>query len=120
MEKTTYIRRSLDIKELPLPKCHGGIGELLWTEVLGRETVTGKKLNFFHDNILKPGVSIGIHEHTHDEEYYYVIYGNGIMTLDDKEYEVGPGDITAVYPGGCHGLRNHEDQDLRIVVFSIS
>jgi len=120
MSKKTYLRRSSDMKQLPLPRCHNGVGNLLWTEVLNFTTEKERKLNFFHNNILKPGVSIGIHNHEHDEEYYYIMSGRGIMTLDGKEFEIGPGDITAVYPGGSHGLRNHTDSDLRIIVVSVS
>ncbi len=116
----TFLRRSSDTQRLPLSKCHDGVGDLQWTEVLNYSADREKRLNFFHDDILKPGVSIGIHRHEDDEEYYYIISGKGIMTLDGEEFEVGPGDITAVYPGGCHCLRNHTDRDLRIIVVSMS
>lgn len=120
MSKTTYLRRSSDVQQLPFPKCHNGVGDLQWTEVLKYSADENRKLNFFHDDVLKPGVSIGVHYHENEEEYYYIISGRGIMILDGEEYEVGPGDITAVYPGGSHGLRNHTNQDLRIIVVSVS
>ncbi len=44
----------------------------------------------------------------------------GIIILDGDEFEVGPGDITAVYPGGSHGLKNHTDGNLRVIVVSVS
>ena len=40
------------------------------------------------------------------------------MTLDGERFEVEAGDITAVYPGGTHGLENNSDEDLRILVVS--
>ncbi|MFQ5713724.1 MAG: cupin domain-containing protein [Candidatus Scalinduaceae bacterium] len=120
MSKKTYLRRSSDMKQLPLSQCHKGVGDLQWTEVINFTTDRERKLNFFHDDILKPGVSIGIHRHEHDEEYYYIISGKGIITLDGNEFEVGPGDITAVYPGGSHGLRNHTDGNLRVIVVSVT
>jgi len=120
MSKTSFLRRASDMQELPLARSHNGEGDLQWTEVLNFSADTARSLNFFHDDILKPGVSVGIHGHDHDEEYYYIISGRGIMTLDGEEFEVGPGDIAAVYPGGSHGLRNHTDRDLRILVVSVS
>jgi len=108
------------MQQAPLGRCHGGEGELQWTEVLNFSSDTARRLNFFHDDVLKPGVSVGIHHHENDEEYYYIISGKGIMTLYGEEFEVGPGDIAAVYPGGSHGLRNHMDRDLRILVVSVS
>ncbi len=120
MSKTSFLRRASDMQELPLARCHNGEGDLRWTEVLELSANAARRLNFFHDDILKPGVSVGIHDHHHDEEYYYIISGMGIMTLDGKEFEVGPGDTAAVYSGGSHGLRNHSDCDLRILVVSVS
>ena len=76
-------------------------------------------LGFTHDDILPPGVSIGIHRHEKDEEYYDNISGCGVMTLDDKQFEVKAGDITAIFPGGSHGLVNNGTEDLRIMVIGI-
>ncbi len=120
MPNTTAIFKAKDSRKEPLPECHGGIGSVDWTEVVDKRDNQEICLNFVHDDILKPGVSVGIHEHTGDEEYYYIIDGSGIMTLDGEEYEVGPGDLTAVYPGGTHGLKNHTEGDLRILVISVA
>jgi len=120
MAETTFLQRSYDMQQGPLPKCHNGVGDVQWTEVLSFAGDKNRKLNFFHDDILAPGVAVGSHRHEHDEEYYYIIDGRGIMTLDGNEFEVGPGDIAAVYPGGSHGLRNHTNRDLRIIVVNVS
>jgi mannose-6-phosphate isomerase-like protein (cupin superfamily) len=61
-----------------------------------------------------------VHPHRDDEEYYYVVSGRGVMTLDGVEHEVAAGDISAVYPGGSHGLENRSDTDLRVVVISVA
>jgi uncharacterized cupin superfamily protein len=102
----------------PLEQCHGGVGALDWIEVLDGVDLKEKGLNFVHDDILPPGVSIGVHKHTGDEEYYYIVSGKGIMTLDQDRIEVTGGDMTAVYPGGLHGLENTGSEDLRIIVIS--
>lgn len=120
MSKTTFIKHKSEMQREPLPNCHEGTGVLDWTNVLDPKELTGKRLNFIHDDILPPGVSVGVHAHTHDEEYYYIISGEGIMTLDDQEFPVVAGDITAVYPGGRHGLVNSGAEDLRIIVISVS
>ena len=108
------------MKREPLPECHGGKGALDWTEVLAPEQLKGRGLRYVHDDILAPGVSIGVHPHHDDEEYYYIISGRGVMTLDGKEYEVKAGDITGIAPGGTHGLFNNSEDDLRILVVCIS
>ncbi len=118
--KTTMIKRKSLMERAPLPECHGGKGVLDWTNVLTGEDLKGRRLNFFHDDILPPGVSIGVHQHERDEEYYYIVSGRGLMTLDDEKFEVTSGDITAVFPGGKHGLENNTTEDLRIIVVSVS
>ena len=118
MSQTTLLRRCKDMKHASLDKCHGGEGALDWTDVVSGKELEGRALKFFHHNILAPGVTIGVHEHN-SEEYYYIIDGKGTMVLDGEEFEVGAGDITGVFAGGSHGLRNDSDADLRIVVIDV-
>ncbi len=40
------------------------------------------------------------------------------MCLDQDRFEMSGGDITAVYPGGVHGLENPGCEDLRIIGIS--
>jgi len=117
--RTTLLIRSGDMHHGPLDACHGGEGALDFTCVLDRNTAGNPNVNFLHHDILAPGVSIGIHTHEDDTEYYYVVDGCGTMTLDGEEHRVGPGDITAVLPGGSHGLVNDSDSPLRILVLSV-
>lgn len=116
---TTYIKTKDKMKSEDLNHCHNGIGALQWIEVLDTNDPGGNRLNFMHDNIMPPNTTIGIHSHSDDQEYYYILSGSGVMTLDGKEYEVNSGDITAVFPGGEHGLENRSDEDLRLLVFSL-
>lgn len=102
----------------PLPNCHDGIGMLDFTVVFEGKERPGSRLAFLHDDVLAPGVSIGIHPHDH-EEYYYILSGTGTMTLDGERFPIGPGDVTAIYPGGSHGLENTGTEDMRIVVIGL-
>ncbi len=120
MAGTTLIKKRGDMIRKPISKCHDGEGDLDWIGVLGgRDGGPAKRLRFLHDNILKPGVSIGVHRHEDDEEYYYILSGKGVMTLDGERFEVEAGDVTAVFPGGSHGLENNAQEDMRILVFAI-
>jgi uncharacterized cupin superfamily protein len=109
-----------DMPSRPLANCHDGIGEIGWIGVLDGKDLAGKHLRFLHDDVLPPGTSIGVHRHKDDEEYYYILTGSGVMTLDGVRHEVGPGDITGVFPGGEHGLENTGDTDLRVLVISVA
>ena len=116
MKITTLLKRHDAMHRGPLPHCHDGDGALDFTVVLGDDDLAGRHLKFIHDDILAPGVTIGVHTHTDDEEYYYIVEGEGTMTLDGETYAIRAGDIAAVFPGGEHGLANTSDADLRIVV----
>ena len=119
MNTTTFVKKQKEMRRQPLEQCHDGRGALDWTCILNGEELQGRGVNFIHDDVLPPGVSIGPHRHTGDEEYYYIISGRGLMTLNQERIEVAAGDITAVFPGGLHGLENTGDQDLRLIVISI-
>jgi len=119
MPETTLLKRYAEMHRAPLPNCHDGSGVLDFTAVLDGLDLLGRRLAFLHDDILDPGVSIGEHHHDHDEEYYYIISGQGTMQLDGVRHAVGPGDVSAVFPGGRHGLENTGDQPLRILVVGL-
>lgn len=118
MSDTTLVVKRPAMRHGPLPNCHDGVGALDWTEVLAPGQLQGRHLRFVHDDVLAPGVTIGVHAHD-DEEYYYILSGRGTMILDDEEIAVGPGDIAAVYPGGSHGLANDGGEDLRVLVIGL-
>lgn len=117
--QTTFLKKNNGMPCKNLDRCHDGNGAVRWTGVLDGSDPGGKRVHFVHDDILPPGSSIGVHRHTGDQEYYYVISGCGVMTLDGNEHEVSAGDITVVFPGGSHGLANRSDADLRIIVISV-
>ena len=69
----------------------------------------------FRKRALKPGSSIGYHQQKEDE-IYYVLSGRGIMQMNGKEFEVGPGDAILTRPGSSHGLRQVGAEDLVIII----
>lgn len=69
----------------------------------------------FRKRALKPGSGIGYHEQKEDE-IYYVLSGRGLMTIDGKEFEVGPGDAVLTRPGSSHGLKQAGAENLVIMI----
>jgi len=69
----------------------------------------------FRKRALKPGSAIGYHEQKEDE-IYYVLSGRGVMTLDGKAVDVGPGTAILTRPGSSHGLKQVGSDDLVILV----
>jgi mannose-6-phosphate isomerase-like protein (cupin superfamily) len=69
----------------------------------------------FRKRALKPGSGIGYHEQ-HEDEVYYVLSGRGVMTLDDKPTDVGPGTAILTRPGSSHGLKQTGNEDLVVLI----
>jgi mannose-6-phosphate isomerase-like protein (cupin superfamily) len=98
-------------------RAHGGEREIFFARVLQRSR---GPVRFIDLSVLGPGADIGRHTHEADnEELYVVVSGKGWMTLDGREFEVGPGDVLMNPPGGTHALKNIGAEDLRIVVIEV-
>jgi mannose-6-phosphate isomerase-like protein (cupin superfamily) len=69
----------------------------------------------FRKRVLKPGAGIGYHEQ-HEDEVYYVLSGRGVMTLDDKPYDVTPGTAILTRTGSSHGLKQVGADDLVVII----
>lgn len=53
------------------------------------------------------------HSHHREEEWIYILSGQGIAEIDGEEFEVYPGDFMAFpTPSVAHHLRNTSDADL--------
>lgn len=117
--QTTFLKKKSAMPTGDLDRCHDGIGAIHWIGVLDGNDPGASIVRFIHDDVVPPQTSIGVHTHRKDREYYYIVSGSGVMTLDGTEHDVAAGDITVVFPGGSHGLANRSASDLRIVVISV-
>jgi mannose-6-phosphate isomerase-like protein (cupin superfamily) len=68
---------------------------------------------------IPPASSIGVHRHGDDEELYFVIEGRGLMTVEDRRYRVGPGDLILNPRFGTHGLLNDRDRPMKVLVWQV-
>lgn len=94
------------------PGTHNGGGETIGYSFFAK--VPNLHL-VFRKRALKPGSGIGYHKQTEDE-IYYVLSGRGVMTLDGKEVEVGPGTAVLTRTGSSHGLKQVGADDLVILI----
>jgi mannose-6-phosphate isomerase-like protein (cupin superfamily) len=94
------------------PGTHNGGGQTVGYSFFDK--TPGMKF-VFRKRALKPGSGIGYHEQKEDE-VYYVLSGRGVMTLDDKPTEIGPGTAVLTRPGSSHGLKQVGNEDLVILI----
>ena len=94
------------------PGTHNGGGQTVGYSFFAK----APKMPFvFRKRAMKPGSGIGYHEQKEDE-VYYVLSGKGVMTLDDKPVDVGPGTAILTRPGSSHGLKQVGNEDLVLLI----
>ena len=112
-------RLSFDEAVFRTAVAHGGRDTIRFARATG--DVPGSACNFIDLCIVPAGSSIGVHTHgPDDEEIYVVVEGRGRMTVDDRSFDVGPGDVIVNRPGGTHGLVNDGADPLRLIVVDVA
>jgi len=61
------------------------------------------------------GTSTHLHYHRRSEELYYIVAGQGLMTLGAEEFIVTVGDTVCIPPGTAHCISNTGTTSLRIL-----
>lgn len=64
---------------------------------------------------IPPGTATTPHHHKISEEFYYVLEGEGLMTIDEESRKVGPGDAILIPAGARHTLTNTGEAMLTIL-----
>ena len=65
--------------------------------------------------LLHAGKETTGHKHEGQEEVYFFVSGFGEMSVDDKRFNVKPGDIVLIEDGEFHRVYNTSQQDLYFV-----
>lgn len=97
---------------------HGGNGQGHGARIFSEEDFD-TPVKFFNYTEIPSGVSIGVHPHTNDEEIYVVLSGTAVMTVNDEQRQVGPGDVIVNKPGWSHGLENPFSETVKLLVIGI-
>jgi mannose-6-phosphate isomerase-like protein (cupin superfamily) len=99
---------------------HGGDGLINAVRIARAGDMAGA-CDFIDYAEVPPGTSIGDHRHgPHEEEFYLILAGRGLLRLEDQTREVSAGDLIRNPPGGLHGLRNGGDEPLKLFVFQLA
>jgi mannose-6-phosphate isomerase-like protein (cupin superfamily) len=67
--------------------------------------------------IYHPGVTAAKHYHTDCHHLFYVLYGNGILHVDDGNYRLSPGMVAVVAPSEVHWFENDTQENFAFVEF---
>ncbi|MGI6285682.1 Oxalate-binding protein [Moorella humiferrea] len=107
------IRRAHELKEEKVTGFKGGQGEVTILHILeeGKNEFNGKG-RLYARFTLKPGTSIGLHQHSGDFEAYYILKGQGLVNDNGTETVVKAGDMILTRNGESHSITNNGDEDL--------
>jgi quercetin dioxygenase-like cupin family protein len=116
--------RAVDVRSIdqvqPLPMHHGTVP--VWWLVEPREMkgpTSGGYLELVAEFEVAGGGHVDPHSH-HTHEYYYVLHGRGVMTVDGEDRDVVPGDFIYIPPDKVHSMRPASDTaPIRCIVFAI-
>jgi len=61
-----------------------------------------------------------VYPHTHPtHEFYFVMTGHGVMTIDDDHRDVSPGDLVYIPPDAMHSLRPNGNEPIHCFCFAV-
>lgn len=108
----------MQVKTDIIPNMCGGKGEVIINHILGEKELNGK-CGLYAEVILKPGCTLGYHEHHGESETYYILTGEGNYNDNGTIRPVKAGDITFTPNSKGHGLDNTGDSDLKFMALII-
>jgi len=102
---------------MPWKEYPGHFGGALSKELAGPET-TGSSRVDFRISRYAPAAYVGEHVHKVQEQVYYVLEGEGVLTLDDTRNLMRAHDYVYVPPGVRHSFTNTGTQGLVFLVIT--
>jgi len=108
------IRKGHDTRVETKTNMRGGDGEITIRHLLNEADFDGRGRLFAHMTI-RPGCSIGLHEHTGETEVFYVADGCGVLNDDGEEYPVAVGDVIVTKSGHSHSVKCTGSGSLELV-----
>lgn len=118
MSKKPELRLLLEkMANMPWKEYPGHFGGALSKELAGPET-TGSSRVDFRISRYAPMAYVQEHVHRVQEQVYYVLEGEGILTLDDTRNLMRPHDYVYVPPGVRHSFTNTGTDGLVFLVIT--
>jgi len=103
----------------PAPGMNGGHGSVLYQRVLGPSTYTGNWA-FIDHYVLGKDATIGRHKHEGVDEIWYVMNGEGTVTVDGDTAHLGTYDAVPIHAKEVHSFENTGAQDLEFMVVGVA
>jgi quercetin dioxygenase-like cupin family protein len=84
-----------------------------------RDETIGTYLEFICEFELASGQSLAPHDHN-SHEFYYLIRGSAVMTIDGEDRQVGVGDLIHIPPNAVHSITDASGAEgMRALAFAV-
>lgn len=101
-QKPAFVEKMLSV---PWQEFPGHFGGALSKALVGPDNSGSERIDF-RISRYAPNAYVQDHVHRVQEQIYYVLEGNGVLTLDGTEHLMGPHDYVWVPPGVRHSFTN--------------
>lgn len=108
------IKRAGTITEEIKPTMLGGKGEIKFIHLLEGAEFQGKG-RLFSRILIKPGCSIGYHQHKGDVEAYFVLKGEAAYYDNGEKTILKPGDVAFTDNMQSHSIENEGTEDVELI-----
>jgi quercetin dioxygenase-like cupin family protein len=85
------------------------------SDKMGKATIYESPRLLVGLNGFEPGQSHALHAHTGMDKMYYVLEGEGLFLLEDRELPMQAGDLLVAPDGVPHGVRNAGQRRLLVL-----
>ena len=113
------VHHSKDREHLIRENLRGGKG-IIETDIMYKADEMMGKATLFNRLTIKPGSSIGGHDHVQDAEIYYVLEGEIVVDDNGKDVVMTKGDAMFTGGGEHHAVENRSDKDAVILAIVIA
>src|SRR5213082_3181787 len=115
------MRRFVSIREVDsqtIDGNHGGRGPIEFRRLLTQADFA-TSVDFVDFTVVPPGSTIGAHEHSGNEEIYFISAGAPRISVDGEERRLEEGSIAVVHSGQTHQLINDTSENVEIFVIQV-
>ncbi|HQL08063.1 cupin domain-containing protein [Oligosphaera ethanolica] len=98
----------------------GGKGSVTLQHYFSKAEFGGQHIRVCAKLIIPPGASIGLHDHTGEDEVYIVLKGNGRVTDDGVVRDIHVGDAVLTGLGKSHGVECIGEETLEIMALVVT
>jgi mannose-6-phosphate isomerase-like protein (cupin superfamily) len=103
----------------PVERMHGGTGTVQYRRAL-QPTVFRTPWSYVDHVVLPPGSSLGRHRHPAVSEVYYVMAGEGRISVGIETATVRAGDAIPIYLNEIHGVENAGGEPLELMLIGVA